>query len=434
MSILLTKSTMPIIKWFADILGLLMNAIYSLGVTNIGLCIILFTLVIYTLMTPLQIKQQKFSRLNAVMAPELQKIQKKYQNKKDQVSMQKMQEETSMVYQKYGVSPTGSCLQLVIQMPILFALYQVIYKIPGYVTGIKATFDGVITQIMGVGGYTDILQTFLDDQKIKTVRLILDNGKATKDSIIDLLYNLSPTQWDKLSEIGKFSGFSDTIASTADKLSPMQNFLGLNIADNPLSVIKSSFVSHQYILLVGAILIPVLAWLTQVLNIKLSMAFNNSNKGDDKNKQSTQMEATMKSMNTFMPLFSAVMCFTFPVGIGIYWIAGAVIRSVQQFVINKLLEKEDMDELVKKNLEKMNKKREKAGLPPQKISQQARMNVRNIDEPKTKGKTPEDREQAVKNSTDYYKRAANAKPGSIAAKANMVAQFDEKNKSKNKKQ
>ena len=62
------------------------------------------------------------------------------------------------------------------------------------------------------------------------------------------------------------------------------------------------------------------------------------------------------------------------------------------------------------------------------------MNVRNIDEPKTKGKTPEDREQAVKNSTDYYKRAANAKPGSIAAKANMVAQFDEKNKSKNKKQ
>ena len=93
-----------------------------------------------------------------------------------------------------------------------------------------------------------------------------------------------------------------------------------------------------------------------------------------------------------------------------------------------------MDELVKKNLEKMNKKREKAGLPPQKISQQARMNVRNIEEPKAKGKTVEEREQAVKNSTDYYKKAANAKPGSLAAKANMVAQFDEKNRSKNKKQ
>ena len=154
--------------------------------------------------------------------------------------MQKMQEETSMVYQKYGVSPTGSCLQLVIQMPILFALYQVIYKIPGYVTGIKSAFDGVITQIMGVSGYTDILQTFLTDEKMKTVRLLMDNGKATKDSIIDLLYNLSPTQWEKLADIDKFSGFATDIAHTADKLSPMQNFLGLNIADNPLLLLRQA--------------------------------------------------------------------------------------------------------------------------------------------------------------------------------------------------
>mgnify|MGYP002231474974 CR=1 FL=1 len=59
------------------------------------------------LMTPLQIKQQKFSKLSAVMQPEITKIQKKYQGKRDQISMQKMQEETSLVYQKYGVSPTG---------------------------------------------------------------------------------------------------------------------------------------------------------------------------------------------------------------------------------------------------------------------------------------------------------------------------------------
>ena len=84
-------------------------------------------------MTPLQIKQQKFSKLSSVMQPELQKIQKKYKDKKDQASMQKMQEETQLVYQKYGVSPTGSCVQLLIQFPVLMALWQVIYKIPGYV-------------------------------------------------------------------------------------------------------------------------------------------------------------------------------------------------------------------------------------------------------------------------------------------------------------
>ena len=68
---LLTKSTMPIVKWVAEVMGWLMNGIYSIGVTNLGLCIILFTIIIYMFMTPLQIKQQKFSKMNAVMSPEI---------------------------------------------------------------------------------------------------------------------------------------------------------------------------------------------------------------------------------------------------------------------------------------------------------------------------------------------------------------------------
>ena len=114
---------MPIIGWVSEILGWMINVIYSglelIGITNIGLSIILFTLVVYLLMTPLQIKQQKFSKLNAVMQPEIQKIQKKYNGKKDQDSMMKQNEEISAVYQKYGVSPTGSCVQLLVQMPVL---------------------------------------------------------------------------------------------------------------------------------------------------------------------------------------------------------------------------------------------------------------------------------------------------------------------------
>ena len=94
MGVLLTKSTMPIVNWVAEVLGWLMNGIYSIGVHNLGLCIIIFTLIIYAFMTPLQIKQQKFAKMNAVMSPELQKIQKKYRGKKDQASQMKMQEET----------------------------------------------------------------------------------------------------------------------------------------------------------------------------------------------------------------------------------------------------------------------------------------------------------------------------------------------------
>ena len=81
-------------------------------------------------MMPLTVKQQKFSKLSAKMNPELQAIQSKYKNKKDNDSMMKMNEETKAVYKKYGVSPSGSCLQLVIQLPILWALYRVIYNFP----------------------------------------------------------------------------------------------------------------------------------------------------------------------------------------------------------------------------------------------------------------------------------------------------------------
>ena len=131
--ILLTKSSTPIIGQLASLMGWIMNGIYKVldglfGIQNLGLCIIIFSIIIFALMTPLQVKQQKFSKLSAVMQPEIQKIQKKYQNKKDQASMQKMQEETQLVYQKYGVSPTGSCVQLAIQFPVLMALWQVIYK------------------------------------------------------------------------------------------------------------------------------------------------------------------------------------------------------------------------------------------------------------------------------------------------------------------
>ena len=117
--ILLTKSSVPIIGQVASIMGWIMDGIYRVldlvGIQNLGLCIIIFSIIIYALMTPLQVKQQKFSKLSSVMQPELQKIQKKYKDKKDQASVQKMQEETQLVYQKYGVSPTGSCVQLLIQ-------------------------------------------------------------------------------------------------------------------------------------------------------------------------------------------------------------------------------------------------------------------------------------------------------------------------------
>lgn len=427
----MTKVSMPIIGWVSEILGWMINVIYSglelIGITNIGLSIILFTLVVYLLMTPLQIKQQKFSKLNAVMQPEIQKIQKKYNGKKDQDSMMKQNEEISAVYQKYGVSPTGSCVQLLVQMPVLLALYQVIYHIPGYISGVRNVFTGLAAKIMSVDGFGSIISQFLTDNKI-TMTGISANTEFTKTTTIDFLYKLSPSQLEKFSQISDFSGFSDLFDKVAQQTSHMNTFLNLNISDTPLAIIKSGMAqggAAGYLLVFSAAMVPILAWLTQWMNYKLMPQPQQA-----ANSEPSAMEASMKSMNTFMPIMSAVFCFSFPVGIGIYWVIGAVIRCIQQLVINRKMEQMDMEDLVRRNQEKMKKKMEKRGVSAQQINQQARMNARNIQAPdKTSGLSQEEKAAQRKKATEYYNNA-NVKPGSLAAKANMVKQFDKKNTKK----
>ena len=421
--ILATKSSTPIIGQLATVMGWIMDGIYRLlnvfGIQNIGLCIIIFSILIYALMTPLQIKQQKFSKLSAIMQPELQKIQKKYKGKNDQASMQKMQEETQAVYQKYGVSPTGSCVQLAIQFPILMALYQVIYKIPAYVGSVKDILASAVTSITGVSGYTEILQQFITDNKMTRVQLVMDGSNATSNSVTDFLYALSPSQWKTLAETSQFSGFTDTLNSTAKEISHVQNFFGLNIADQPLTYIKAAFVGGSILIAIAAILIPILAWATQMINLKLMP-------------QAAQQDAmmnSMKTMNTVMPLMSAVFCFTFPVGLGIYWVASAAVRSVQQLIINKHMDKIQVEDLISENMKKMEKKREKAGLPPQKITNQAHQSVKNINKIE-KGSSNTDAATRAQKVEESYQKASNAKTGSITAKANMVKAFDERNKKK----
>ena len=428
--ILATKSSTPIIGQLATVMGWIMDGIYRLlnvfGIQNIGLCIIIFSILIYALMTPLQIKQQKFSKLSAIMQPELQKIQKKYKGKNDQASMQKMQEETQAVYQKYGVSPTGSCVQLAIQFPILMALYQVIYKIPAYVGSVKDILASAVTSITGVSGYTEILQQFITDNKMTRVQLVMDGSNATSNSVTDFLYALSPSQWKTLAETSQFSGFTDTLNSTAKEISHVQNFFGLNIADQPLTYIKAAFVGGSILIAIAAILIPILAWATQMINLKLMPQAAQQGSGDA---QQDAMMNSMKTMNTVMPLMSAVFCFTFPVGLGIYWVASAAVRSVQQLIINKHMDKIQVEDLISENMKKMEKKREKAGLPPQKITNQAHQSVKNINKIE-KGSSNTDAATRAQKVEESYQKASNAKPGSITAKANMVKAFDERNKKK----
>ena len=418
---LLTQNNMLIIGDVARILGWIMDVLFNFlnnvfGIQNIGLCIILFTIIIYLLMLPLTIKQQKFSKLSAKMNPELEQIRKKYQNKKDNNSMMAMNEETQAIYAKYGVSPTGSCVQLLIQFPILLALYRVIMNVPAYVGGVKAVFIDLANQILEADGGRAFMEQLAADG-----RIFLENKDFTQvNTIIDVLYKLQESgnaTWQML--IDRYPDMESMIVTTQSSINHMNNF-GINIANSPWTIAKSSIASGSMLLLAGAILVPFLAWFTQWINVKM---MPQPSMGDDTN---NTMNSTMKSMNTFMPLMSAWFCMTLPAGMGIYWIIGAVVRAIQQWSINKYLDKLDLDEVVKKNIEKNNRIREKKGLPPQKISDIAKTNVKAIDNSKKTEKTEEEKRAAIEASTNYYKNVD--KPGSLASKAAMVAKYNEKTK------
>jgi YidC/Oxa1 family membrane protein insertase len=439
-AIALTKSTWFIVGWVAQILGILMNGIYlvisKIGVPNVGLAIILFTIIMYALMTPLQIQQQRFTKLNAMMQPELQKIQSKYKGKTDQISQQKQMDETNAVYEKYGTSPTGSCVQLLIQMPILFALYQVIYHIPGYITAIGNQLRVVAED----SNFVTFFTKFIEGLDNKTLNASMGSGEVER--VMDTVYKLNTAQWASILEAAKGQSFETNLQSVHTYINRATNFVGLNISDSPMNILQPAWAAKNWGLIVVAVLIPVLAWATQMWNLKVAQAGQNANK-DKKKDEENAMAQTMNSMNTFMPLMSAFFCLTLPVGIGIYWIIGAVVRVVQMLIINKSLDSETEEEIIKKALEKSNKKRAKKGLPPQKITNAAHLSTKTLaaEEQEAKARAEEakrkqaernkETQEKIKNSTAYYNE--NAKPGSIASKANMVRQYEERQTNKKKK-
>jgi YidC/Oxa1 family membrane protein insertase len=435
--ILLTAYPGSILGPIAKLLGILMDWIYS-GISNITggrvesvvLSIVIITIIIYMCLLPLTIKQQKFSKLSQKMQPEMQAIQAKYKNKKDQASMMAMQEETQLLYQKYGISPMGSCVQMLIQMPILFALYRVFYNIPAYLSGVKGSFTGLVDSIQQTSGYQDTLVSLMEKYNVVTSsglnasnaasKLADASGNTLSNYIIDILYKLPSKGWDALMDGKFFDGIQSAVEKTHDALLHFNYFLGLNISDTPWYIIKSNFTDKPdkwLLFVILALLIPVLSYLTQMINIKLMPQATNGN---------DQMANQMKMMNLMMPLMSLFICFTVPVGLGIYWICSALVRGIQQFFVNRHIENLDLEAVMAKNEEKAKKKRKKMGLSEDYIKKAAQIKTKSIDN-KANVSVSAGTEEKLAKAAEYK---ANAKAGSLASKANMVKEFNERNSRK----
>ena len=351
---LLTAANWPIIGQICWLLGKVMNFIYTIldsvlpGDNGlVGLSIIFYTIFVYTLMLPMTINQQRSTKMMSVINPEVQAIPKKYRNKKDQASMMKQQEEIQQVYDKYGTSMMGGCLPMLVQVPLLLALYPVIYDIQTYVPAIKdapASVNRFLT---------------IPDLTIAPITMIKNSGD----------YGIAPA-----------------------------------------------------LVIITAVLLPVLSGLTQYLSVKISQAISGQQMDKD-----NPMASTINTMNVTMPLFSVFMVFSLPTGIGLYWVISAVVRIIQQVIINKSLRKISIEDLIERNKEKAEKKRQKRGEKAERINAMAQANTRSIRDTaksSTSGMSEKEKEKKIEQAR---KSAENAKPGSLASKANMVKKFNENN-------
>ncbi len=345
-----------ILKPFAWFFGLVFNWLYELlalvGIENIAVTLVLFTIIIKMIMLPLTVKQQRFSKLSAQMQPELSAVQEKYKGKKDETSQRLMAQEQQRVYEKYGTSPTSGCLPLLITLPIIFAMYKIIYAIPAYVDKINDLYTAIANAALGQEGYFQFFTEAAESLGVATKKWDeVGSGVLSVKHIIDIMTKFGTENWNSLLQTFPAMNTAE-INGSIDKINSIFSIFGLNILNSPSYYAKANGFFNI------ALLVPVLAVVTQLGSSLLQKAQNKTGKKKDDN----PMAQSMNSMLYIMPFMSGFFCWGFSLVIGIYWIIQTVVSLLQQVFINIYLDHTDMDAYIAKNSAKLAKKRERLGV------------------------------------------------------------------------
>lgn len=409
--IFLTQYQGAILGPIAKVLGYILNGIYgflsNFGIENAALCVVLFTVIVNVIMIPLTIKQQKWSKLSSKMSPELNKINNKYKGKKDEASLTAQRAETQALYEKYGTSPAGGCLPMLVSLPIMFALYKVIYAIPAYVTPISDLYTQIANITQGNQEAIDYLINNAKQLGVSTkgwgdnLPQMLAAAENT-NYVVDILSKFGRGNWEPFMQF--FNGTDlQTVKTVSNEVMHVNGFLGgLNIIESPM------------VHLFPGIIIPILSVLTQFLQTKMSMSTMTVD-------ESNPTAASMKTMNNVMPFVSGMFCLWLPIGVGIYWVSSSCFRIVQQFFVNRYMDKVDVDEMIAKNAEKLEKKKQHSGNTN---------SVKNV--AATRTNTIKEKAGAVTKKgnvkSDLNKEKISYEKGSIASIANMLGNAGEKSK------
>ena len=293
-------------------LGWIIKTIYDL-VQNYGVAIILFTIVVKLLLLPLNIKSQKAMKKQQKIQPIVAELQKKYAN-----DQQKLQQEMMKVYKENNVSMAGGCLPMLIQMPILVALYQAIQKPLTYMFNVP---------------YKNIPSDVVN----KVVELAEKAGeKVTGDA------GAFVSQLMSIDQI-KISSWAGQVEGSLHEWYINFNFLGLDLSKKPQNAIAYLSDPMANLSVVLLLLIPILAIVSSFLQSKITM----KQSGQDKNSGTDQAQSMNAMMKWMMPIMSGYFALILPAGIGLYWIVSGVVQIIQQLALNNYFEKKGEDFVVK---------------------------------------------------------------------------------------
>ncbi|MBE6555108.1 MAG: YidC/Oxa1 family membrane protein insertase [Ruminococcaceae bacterium] len=283
---------------FVQLLTKMTGGLYVLG-------LFFFAIVVELLMLPFGIRQQKNSRKQARLRPKEMAIRNKYKGRNDQVTMQKMNQEIQKLYQDEGYNPMGGCLPLLIQMPIVIALYNIVIDPLRYVLGLAESLSSALstycTAARAAGG----------------LGLELGTGKGT----IELLSQLGGGQLEGLRNFAFFANREECFNALNNLPELNFNLFGLNMGIIP--GFRQPFV---------LLLIPVLTFAFYFASMKLTRKFTYQPVTTD-----PQMGCSNNMMDITMPLMSVYITFIVPAAVGIYWIFKCIISTVKQFVIHKAM-------------------------------------------------------------------------------------------------
>ncbi len=290
-----------------------MTATLGFGNYLVGIC--LFAILIEILMLPFAVKQQKNSIKQASLRPKEMAIRNKYKGRNDQVTMQKMQQELQEFYQRENFSPYSGCLPLVIQLPIIIALYNIVinplHYVMGQASGITGALNTYFTTARAAGG----LGETLGNSTIEILSHIKDNAANN----IDVL--------EGLKNFAFFSNGDAVYSSLGGVANAIPNF---NIGPFNFGLIPSF--EHFDILLLVPVLTFAAYFLTSKLNRKL-MYQPATNGGADER----QVACSNSMMDVTMPLMSTFFTFMVPALVGVYWIFRSLIGVLKQFIMTRIM-------------------------------------------------------------------------------------------------